>query len=290
MFALSAPAKINWSLYVFGIRPDGYHSILSLVQCVGIEDTLYFEDSLSVTVESDVSIPPELNTVYRAACALKSVTNSKKGVRIILKKAIPTEAGLGGGSSDAATALIGLNRFWKLGLSRTALQEIGSSIGSDVPLFLNRPVSVVRGRGEIVEPLQGTKTFFLLIVKPVESVSTGWAYREYDKVGEYSSGSCNLTNENGASDNIRLISEILQKGSASDLKDMLVNDLETVVCGKYPVIAEIKRQLIGAGAEAALMSGSGSAVFGVFSDKQSAVHAAYRFSDFWCRVVPTLND
>jgi len=134
-FALKAPAKINWSLSVIGKRQDGYHDVVTLMQCLSIWDSLTFALAKRLEVITEAPIPPESNLVYRAAMALRGVTGSTLGARITLDKRIPLGAGLGGGSSDAAAALAGLNRLWDLGLDRRALMEVGGGLGSDVPYF-----------------------------------------------------------------------------------------------------------------------------------------------------------
>ncbi|NTU41797.1 MAG: 4-(cytidine 5'-diphospho)-2-C-methyl-D-erythritol kinase, partial [Nitrospirales bacterium] len=149
---LKAPAKINWSLFVLGKRPDGYHNILSLMQTVSLSDTIEIHPSERIEVITEMDIPVEQNLVYRAAILLRDHAECRSGARIILKKEIPAGAGLGGGSSDAATALMGLNLFWRLGLSRETLKKVGEQIGSDVPFFFHSPIAMAEGRGEILTP------------------------------------------------------------------------------------------------------------------------------------------
>ena len=136
MFTLKTPAKINWFLSVLGKREDGYHEILSLMQSISLYDHLTFEHSDRVEVITDADIPLEENLVYKAAVLLKEKLSVNKGAVITLRKEIPVSAGLGGGSSDAACALSGLNRLWELGLKDEELIKFGGMLGSDIPFFL----------------------------------------------------------------------------------------------------------------------------------------------------------
>ena len=145
--SLNAPAKINWFLGVAGKRDDGYHNIVSLMQCISLYDTLTFDHADSVEITSYLDIPVRDNIVHKAASRLKEYTSCRKGADISLKKNVPVSAGLGGGSSDAACTLLGLNELWGLGLGKKRLSSIASEIGSDVPFFLNGPVAVVEGKG-----------------------------------------------------------------------------------------------------------------------------------------------
>jgi len=152
MITLSPPAKINWSLYVLGKRDDGYHNIISLMQCVDLHDTITLQPSAAIELHTDMKIPAEQNLVFKAALALREAAGTTLGARIHLKKDIPSGAGLGGGSSDAAYALIGLNRLWGLELETDTLKRIGASLGSDVPFFFDSPAALAQGRGEMLFP------------------------------------------------------------------------------------------------------------------------------------------
>ena len=283
-FTLKAPAKINWSLYVLDKRADGYHNILSLMQCIGLYDTLTFCHSEQLEVVSDMEIPIEQNLVFKAARILQQVTATKKGARIELKKEIPSGAGLGGGSSDAACTLAGLNKLWGLGLDRPGLKEIGCTLGSDVPFFFDCPSAMAGGRGEILTPVDIVTAYTLLLIKPLVSVSTACAYGAVD----WSKRLVELTKTGNNVDNIKLIFEALNTGDFAALKLLAHNDFEDCVIQQYPVIGILKQGLLDDGADLALMSGSGSAVFGLFKDGQSAEKAAERVSGYWNRVVETL--
>jgi 4-diphosphocytidyl-2-C-methyl-D-erythritol kinase len=276
-FSLKAPAKINWFLSVIGKRDDGYHDIVSPMQCVSLFDTLSFEDAEEIEIISDIDVPVTDNLVYRAAARLKEYGAYKGGARISLRKEIPAAAGLGGGSSDAASTLMGLKRLWKLPVREEELMEIGSAIGSDVPFFLKGPFSLIEGRGERVSPLRATSPVAMLLVKPDISVSTAWAYSAY---------TAELTKK---CVDIKLFCHTLDRKDFSSLRGMIFNDLEKAAIGKYHVIGEIKRILVENGAVISSMSGSGPTVFGVFGSVAQAREASAKMGDNWCRVVETLT-
>ena len=275
--SLKAPAKINWFLSVLNKREDGYHNIISPMQCVDLFDVLSFEEDEEIHLLSDLDIPAEGNLAYKAAALLKKVSSYKRGARIELQKNIPVAAGLGGGSSDAASALIGLNRLWGLNFDKVTLMRIAAEIGSDVPFFLSGALSLAEGRGEKVTDLNTEASAILLLVKPDVSVSTSWAYHSY-KTG--------LTKKTV---DIKLFCQALARENFIFLRDMVFNDLEDVVISKYPVVGELKKILLQNGALFSLMSGSGSTVFGVFQSVEAAVKASESLQGEWCRVVRTLN-
>jgi 4-diphosphocytidyl-2-C-methyl-D-erythritol kinase len=288
---LRAPAKINWSLYVLNKRDDGYHNILSLMHCIGLYDILTFEYSDTIEIITDMDIPPQHNLVYKAAQSLQSHVGIKSGAKVILKKEIPAGAGLGGGSSDAAYTLMGLNKLWGLELKLNELKTIGSGLGSDVPFFFanmsGNPMAIAEGRGDILTPLKIDIPYTLLIIKPSISISTTWAYEKIDLKLETQS-SKKLTKTEDKINNINLIYNALKAGDISFLKSRIYNDFEDAVIEEYPVIGSLKEELLNVGASMAIMSGSGSAVFGLFEDRDRAVNASRQFSSHWNRVVETL--
>jgi 4-diphosphocytidyl-2-C-methyl-D-erythritol kinase len=264
---MKAPAKINWFLKIINKRDDGYHNMLSVMQCIDIYDTLEFESSDNIEVISDLDIPPESNLVHKAASLLKQYTSYKKGVKITLQKTIPVSAGLGGGSSDAAYTLLGLNKLWGLGLGREELCSLGITIGADVPFFLHGSPAIVEGRGEKITDFDHyDATFVLLLVKPPVDISTAWAYGLFD-IDKFSE----LTKK---PIDIKLFCHALKKRDIFSLNTMTQNDLEHVVMEEHPVIEEIKKKMIDSGAIISLMTGSGPTVFGVFESKKTACSAA----------------
>jgi 4-diphosphocytidyl-2-C-methyl-D-erythritol kinase len=280
-FTLKAPAKINWFLQILSKREDGYHNIFSLMQCVGLCDNLTFEPADSIEVVSDLDIPVRKNIVYRAASLLKKYASSDKGARILLEKNIPVGAGLGGGSSDAACTLSGLNILWGLGLGDKELGAIGAGIGSDVPFFFEGPIALVEDRGEKVEPLNIGLSSILLLVKPRVAVSTAWAYASFDA----RRGGEKLTKKHV---DIKLFCQALNRRDYASLGRVLYNDFEDMVMSEYPFVRDIKHRLLEMGAAVSAMSGSGPTVFGVFHSNAMAEKAAGAMKPNFCRVVETL--
>ncbi|MBS1113112.1 MAG: ispE, partial [Nitrospirae bacterium] len=212
--SLKAPAKINWFLSVLNKREDGYHNIISPMQCVDLFDTLSFEEAEELRVLSDLDIPAEMNLVHKAAVLLKKVSLHKSGAMIELKKNIPVAAGLGGGSSDAAYTLIGLNRLWGLNFDKGVLMRLAAELGSDVPFFLAGPLALIEGRGERVTELSTEGSMIILLVKPEIAVSTSWAYNLFET---------RLTKKPV---DIKLFCQALVRKNFAFLRDTVFNDLE----------------------------------------------------------------
>ncbi len=302
MLVLHTPAKINWCLYVLNKRDDGFHNILSLMQCIGLYDTLTFEPSETIEVKTLLDIPVRENIIFRAAEMLREYSGAKGGARIDLLKEIPMGAGLGGGSSDAACALRGLNSLWGLGVKDEELERMAAHLGSDVPFFFHCPLAVAEGRGEKMSPLSIEIPYTILLVKPDLSVSTAWAYGELSRQraakqrgafvhpanGEGLRGGNELTKDAKKLNNINLIYNSFAAGNISAHTPIFHNDLEDIAKKRYPIIGTLKQKLLESGALVAMMTGSGSAVFGLFQDKGSAIKASDVFSHYWHRVVDTL--
>jgi len=311
--SLKAPAKINLFLRVLSRRCDGYHEIKSLIQKINLHDVLTFtlSDNLKVNTSfSDDSqfvidstlredIPEEHNLVYKAAVLLRNKCSVKSGAKINLNKKIPLAAGLGGGSSDAASTLLGLNKIWSLGLSNGDLYEFAGQLGSDVPFFLNGPRAFVEGKGEKITNIEAGNSFHVLLVKPRITVSTAWVYKNLSICQDFygnqvvdstlRDSDLKLTNEVNKVDNITLFIKAVEKAELRKSKEIL-NDLEAVTIKSFPVIAEIKDRLIGEGAIFSLMSGSGPTVFGIFNSAEEAMDASKAFKDYWTAVVRTITD
>lgn len=282
MISTGAPAKINWLLYVLGKRDDGYHEILSVMQRVDLSDKLSFAPSEDekIQLESDVPIPQDENLITRAALLLRKETGSRAGARIKLQKMIPLEAGLGGGSSDAAATLEALNKLWGLRLTPGDLTELGAKLGCDVPFFLGGPGAIASGRGECLEDASFGEPLFILIVKPPFGVRTPWAY-------SLLKGYTGLTK---ARENIKILIRALRERDFSALQEFTEgNDLEPGVLRACPEIERIKTALREKGAVFSSMSGSGSAVFGLFRTSAAAQKAGRELClSFWCRVVRSI--
>jgi 4-diphosphocytidyl-2-C-methyl-D-erythritol kinase len=283
MLTLKAPAKINWFLNVRCKRADGYHEISSLMQCLTLGDSLTLEDADDVDVSADLPIPREENLVYQAALLVRDRCGIGKGVKITLKKEIPLAAGLGGGSSDAAYTMRGLNDFWGLALSPDELAAFGSEIGSDVPFFFHGPSALVEGRGERVTPVPSKRSYALLLVKPSTGISAAWAY------SQIKAASCREVSSKRDFPLTQFF-RALEEGDFSFLSSLQSNDLEPPVLREHPVIGEIKEKLLRKGALFSSMSGSGSTVFGVFASEEDAGRAAADFSHYWCRTARTLTN
>lgn len=288
MLIFQAPAKINWFLKVYHLRNDDFHEIGSLIQKISLYDTLRFKPSKDLKLVSDLEIPAHENIVYKTAVLLKKTYRITTGAEIHITKKIPVAAGLGGGSSNAATSLVALNTLWSLNLSQDNLFKLAGELGSDVPFFLDGPLAFVEGRGEKIFSHRVTKTIPLLLVKPPVSVSTGWAYMNLS-LSRNSGNSTVLTKKTHKSDNIKLLIENIGKTKLNRDSD-IVNDLEPVTVKHFPVIAEIKDNLLNEGAIFSLMSGSGSTVFGVFESLQKAKNASVSFNNYWTAVVQTLTE
>jgi len=268
---INAPAKVNLVLRVLERRPDGYHNLWSVMQTVGLEDELYVGLSARAGVRlqcDEAGVPTDgRNLVVRAATAVLTragLSESRPpGVEIHLIKRIPVSAGLGGGSSDAAATIIALNALLGLGWSRETMGSVGAPLGSDVPFFLSAPSALVRGRGEDVTAVSVTGTRWVVLVNPGFPIETRWAYEQL---------SAGRTGVPPLSETLRRID---CGGSVSweQAVALMENDFEAALAPTHGVLGQIKQQLLAAGAEAALLSGSGATVFGVFHDKPAAVRA-----------------
>jgi 4-diphosphocytidyl-2-C-methyl-D-erythritol kinase len=275
---LTAPAKINLYLKVMGQRPDGYHELNTLMQKLSLHDQLYLTPVREQGIQlccPDSDLPmDERNIVYRAARLFQDQTgNREQGIAIVLKKNIPVAAGLGGGSSDAAVVLNGLNRLFAANCPTAQLADMGLALGADVPLFVSSlPAAWATGIGEeliAAVPLAGYR---VLLVNPGISVSTKWVFETFAlTVAEKKiSLSCS-----------QMECPAIDRGAKfcklSFQPEALRNDLEEVTAGKLPVIEEIKEQLLTLGAAGAMMSGSGSTVFALFrQDDEEQRLAAYQ--------------
>ena len=263
-----APAKINLVLRILERRPDGYHNLWSLMQIVKLEDELSISLSdthSTITLRCD---DPSLRTdpsnlVYRAAAAVLEHSGRVVGLDIVLAKRIPMGAGLGGGSSDAAATIIGLNRLLKLGWSREKMAHVGQALGSDVPFFFFAPSATVGGRGEKVASVRINGSRWVVLVNPGFSIETKWAYQQL---------SISRTGVRPLSDIHAALGKVSEL-SWDQVFQVAENDFETAVFKTHPVLERIKQKLLAEGAEAALLSGSGATVFGVFRDERVARQA-----------------
>ncbi len=265
-YRLLSPAKINLFLQVTGKRFDGYHELFTLISPVTLYDTITFifeGEKIRVSC-SDPDVPDdETNIAHKAANIFFNALNKREGLKIDIEKKIPAGAGLGGGSSNAATVLLCLNRYYNYPFSSDKLMEMGLSLGADVPFFIFGKPATASGIGEKLEYYKRLKPFLVLLVYPGFSVSTADVYKNFN----FGLTKCNKKFKYNFSED-----------QDFDVQYHLCNDLESVTVSKYPEIAEIKEMLLINGAEGSMMSGSGSTVFGLFSDKDKIEKAYLLFS------------
>ena len=264
-----APAKVNLFLEALGRRADGYHEIVTVMQAVSLCDSITLSDSpggISLACD-DPRLPTDgRNLAVRAAELMLGETRAEAGVRIGLSKAIPVEAGLGGGSSDAAAVLLGLNRLWDMGLSDDRLAELAAGLGSDVAFFIRGGTALCTGRGEKVQIVRHPNVLHYVLAVPDFGAETGKVYKALKLP---------LT-ENVK--NVKVLIERLRAGATPvrDIGPLLFNRLEEPACGLYPDLVSLKEKLLGLGCEAALVSGSGSCVYGIARGREEAREVAER--------------
>ena len=254
---LRAPAKINWTLNVTGVRPDGYHELDMLMQTVELHDRLELEEDERLTLSCDREDAPcdERNLVMRAARALQAACGCKRGARMRLAKRIPSQAGLGGGSSDCASALRGLNALWGLNLDEERLREIGLRLGADVPFCLTGGLCRARGLGEALTPLP-SRSRRVLLVKPAQGLSTPEVFHAFDRLARPDSAD----NEAAARALALGDDELLARSARNMLTDAAIS-----LC---PEVRETLLALRELGASFCAMSGSGSACLALFPEKR----------------------
>lgn len=262
-FSLQSPAKINLVLKITGVRKNGYHTLATLFQMVELADTVTFAPAPSDRVRVEcpgLRVPERENLVYRAARLLWKPGCA--GVRITIKKNIPSGAGLGGGSSNAATALMALNHIWGLGHDNVRLRKLAVTLGADVPFFLFAPRAWATGIGEKLAALPPADDFHILLVKPRVNIATAGVYRAFD---------AQLTTRLNS---IKIPVELSKEGVLlEDTVEFIENDLEKPVLANYPVIKKIEGHLRRSGGKGVCLTGSGSAVFALFNDLPCAKRA-----------------
>jgi 4-diphosphocytidyl-2-C-methyl-D-erythritol kinase len=266
-----AHAKINLDLRVLGIRPDGYHELRTVFQAIALHDTLTcIPREGPFAVECDTPGVPRdpSNLVWRAAAALWKALGRPGTLRdmvIRIDKQIPLQGGLGGGSADAAATLVGLVRAWRAELTPAQLADVAGTLGADVPFFLSGGTALGLGRGDEIYPLVDLPRHFIVLVIPGFGVSSADAYRWYDE-----------EREPGRPPILREAQHV--PGPWPSRAAQMINDLEVAIARHHPEIDQMKAGLKRAGALAAAMSGSGSAVFGLFQKRADAVAAVDRLS------------
>ena len=263
--SINAMAKINLGLDVLRRRENGYHDVKMIMQTVNIYDTLEFvkTEESGIVVKTDAMELPtdENNLIYKAAKLLFDKCGVTKGVTITLKKRIPIAAGMAGGSTDAAAALVGINQLFELQLSMQELKEIGVKIGADVPYCIEGGTALSEGIGEILTKLPDAPDCFVVVAKPEISVSTKYVYENLH------------ANELKYHPDIDGMVDAIRNGNLDGVCTRMENVLETVTEKKYTIISELKMLLKDAGAENSLMSGSGPTVFAIFKEEEKAKKA-----------------
>jgi 4-diphosphocytidyl-2-C-methyl-D-erythritol kinase len=263
-FAISSPAKINLGLRILGKRPDGYHEINTVFQEISLCDKIEFHPAHDWSLEvrgADLDSGAS-NLVSRAAALLSREAGVPCHASVLLDKRIPIGGGLGGGSSNAAITLIGLNRLWNIGISTIRLRELAADIGSDCAFFIHGGLAQGTGRGEILDLRRGHFQGEIVIAAPGFSVSTKWAF---------GTGRFPLTN---AEKSVILPLYSCSMSVRSHQLEVFGNDFESIVFSKYSELFRIKQTFLEHGAVVSMLAGSGSSVFGIFKERSQAMHAA----------------
>ena len=266
---LLSPAKINLRLEILSKRADNYHEIKTIFHKISIFDKIGLEkisgNEVQLTID-DPSIPTDnTNLAIKAANLIFNYADIKPGIKIDIKKNIPSGAGLGGGSSNAAITLKGLNTLLNLNISEQIIAEFAVKLGADVPFFLtDASTAYATGIGEKIKSIETHSKLWFLVIFPGFTVSTAWAYNSINKYNLLTKRTKNNIISNYSLD-------------INTVKSSLYNDFESVVNKRHTEIPKIKEQLIKTGAQGAMLSGSGSSVFGIFPDKASAKNASSNF-------------
>ncbi|MEK5404401.1 4-(cytidine 5'-diphospho)-2-C-methyl-D-erythritol kinase [Paenibacillus sp. FSL W8-0439] len=271
-----APAKINLMLDVLRKRDDGYHEVEMIMTMVDLSDRLTMSelprDTIIISSQAGYIPLDEKNLAFQAARLIKERYNVSTGVHIHLDKHIPVAAGLAGGSSDAAAALRGLNKLWKLGISDAELRVLGAELGSDVPFCITGGTALASGRGELLKPLPNPPQCWVILAKPPINVSTAEVYGRVkaDQITQHPSA--------------QQMEQAIRNASFTDVCNALGNVLEDVTLKLYPEVEHLKNSMIRLGADGVLMSGSGPTVFGLVS-KEAKVPRIYNGLRGFCKDV-----
>lgn len=278
-YTLIAPAKINLYLEIIGDRSDGYHELAMILQSIELADRIELRslstDSIRVRCDHQMVPQDQSNLAYRAAELIAKQfpeTFAKYGgVEITITKHIPVAAGLAGGSTNAAAVLVGLDLLWKLGLTQSELEELGATLGSDVPFCIRGGCAIATGRGEQLSPLPNLKPIHLVLGKYKSlEVSTPWAYKAY----RASFGDTYLKGDslvNRASVHSKEIVKAILHQDAKEIAQKMHNDLEKVVLTAHPQVLQLRETFANAGVLGTMMSGSGPTVFALCESENSAL-------------------
>ncbi len=255
-------AKVNLCLEIVRRRPDGYHDLRSLMTAVSLWDEVLLEPAPNFCAVSEDGTPlSEQNTVWRAATLLAQIVQRPLQVKLTLTKRIPEQSGLGGASSDGAAVLLALRRLWRLRWSWEKFVPIAAKVGADVPFFLvPTGAAVVEGIGDRLTPVW-LPPLWLVLAKPEQGMPTQLAFALWDE------------NPMRVATDPFTLAEALRQGDWDTVRTLAVNAFEFVIAPRIPAVTELKQQLVAAGAVTAVMSGSGTTVVGVFTDRTSAQRA-----------------
>ncbi len=269
---VKARGKINLALDILGRRPDGYHRMEMILQSIELADILtlteHHKDVRIVCSSRDIPLDGR-NIAHRAACLVKNTFHVDKGITIHLQKNIPVAAGLAGGSADGAAVLAGLNRLWGLGLTQKTLMELGLLLGADVPFCLLGGAALARGIGEELTPLDFASVIPVVFIKPSFGMSTAEAYQGFT-----------TTAVKKRPDIGRLITAVLNK-DMQGVSAGMANVLESVTISRFPQLQKMKADLLGHGAVASMMSGSGPTIYGLFANEEQAQKACQGLKKFY---------
>ncbi len=279
---IKANAKINLSLDIIGRDERAYHLLRMIMQSISLCDDIELikldEPGINISVKDERgtgnSIIPadKSNLMYKAADELMRLCGINEGIDIRLIKRIPSEAGLGGGSADAAAVLKGMNELYALGLSEAQLMQLGLKLGADIPFCIQGGTALAEGIGEKLTAIDNHCHMYVLLIKPRQGMSTPKVYAAYDELTAlHGSGTLSAQPEHVDTDGLKAA---LTEGDCISMYAKIKNVLEPPVISEIPLIERIKADLLGCGAEAAAMTGSGSVVYGLYTDADSMQHAA----------------
>jgi 4-diphosphocytidyl-2-C-methyl-D-erythritol kinase len=258
---LNAYAKVNLTLNVLGERSDGYHEIESVIHTIALHDSITLREAgsgVEVVVTNGGAPSDHRNLVVRAAQLLRETFGVERNVQIELTKRVPTAAGLGGGSADAAVTLLGLVQMWKLRLDGRELLALGGKLGSDVPFFLEGGAAVARGRGERLAFLPPLPATWVVLARPRVDVKTEWAYRQL------SPAAVTTRPDTGG------MIEAVKREDVREVGRLLCNVFEELIVATHPVVAELKARILKGEAYGAALSGTGPTVFGLMANEAAA--------------------
>ena len=296
-YSLIAPAKINLHLEIIGDRPDGYHQLVMIMQSIDLADEIEIRangiDQIRLSCQNPQVPLDETNLAYRAAVLVQEQFPQQAanygGIDINITKNIPLAAGLAGGSTNAAAVLVGINLMWELGLTLPELQELGATIGSDIPFCISGGTAIATGRGEEIEPLPDLDSLWVILAKYDHlSVSTPWAYQTYRQnfSESYISDDEGIQSRTHQVHSGDLVKAIMNKDN-QQIGQLLYNDLEKVVLPEFPQVAELIATFKESGGLGTLMSGSGPTVFCLCEHKTEALEITQKIRS--AIVNPNLN-